>query len=78
VRLDPARHELRRVDREDAGARLVAEVTAALPGLLAAEAAPYVRIACDTATTRALTSHARGQLGVPKDRLHALGYWRAA
>jgi NADPH-dependent ferric siderophore reductase len=78
VRLDPARHELRRVDREDAGARLVAEVTAALPGLLAAEAAPYVWIACDTATTRTLTSHARGQLGVPKERLHALGYWRAA
>nr|WP_155074182.1 siderophore-interacting protein [Streptomyces taklimakanensis] len=77
LRLDPARHELRWVPREGAGARLVTEVTAALPGSVAAEPAPYVWIACDTATTRALAAHARKQAAVPRERLHALGYWRA-
>ncbi|MGW7465237.1 SIP domain-containing protein [Streptomyces xantholiticus] len=34
-------------------------------------------IACNKATTRTLASFARKQLGVPKEQLHALGYWRA-
>lgn len=79
LRHDPARHEVRRVPREDAGGRLAAEVKAALPDLLDANGGPagaYVWIACDTATTRALAAHVRRELGVPKQRVTALGYWQ--
>lgn len=78
LRLDPARHDVRRVPREDAGGRLVDRVTAELPALLGELGDPsgaYVWIACDTATTRALSGYARKELGVPKQRIHALGYW---
>ncbi|WP_405595280.1 siderophore-interacting protein [Streptomyces sp. NBC_01410] len=78
LRVDPAHHDLRRVPRRDAGAHLVDEVKAALPGLLDDPAGAYVWIACDTATTRALTTYVRKDLGLPKDRVNALGYWRAA
>ncbi|MEV3967133.1 siderophore-interacting protein [Streptomyces sp. NPDC050698] len=74
---DPARHELRRVPRQDAGAHLVDRVKADLPALLRATPAPYVWIACDTATTRTLAAYVRKELGLPKQRVHALGYWRA-
>lgn len=77
LRAVPGLHDVRRVPREDAGARLVAEVTAHLPGLLADEPDPYVWIACDTATTRALAAHARRELKLPRRRVHALGYWLA-
>lgn len=51
---------------------------AALPGLLGEDASDaYVWIACDTATTRTLASYARKELAVPKERVNALGYWRA-
>ncbi|WP_133916878.1 siderophore-interacting protein [Streptomyces sp. NBC_00582] len=72
-RTDPGRHELRHVPR----AELVERVRAELPALLAATEHPYVWIACDTRTTRTLASYARKELGVPRERLHALGYWRA-
>ncbi|MFB7518314.1 siderophore-interacting protein [Streptomyces sp. NPDC056144] len=72
-RLDPARHELRPVPREGGG--LVARVKAELPALLVPGA--YVWIACDTATTRGLAAYVRKELAVPKERVHALGYWRA-
>ncbi|MEU3508816.1 siderophore-interacting protein [Streptomyces longwoodensis] len=68
----PGRHELRRVGRGGLADRVRAE----LPGLLGATEHPYVWIACDTRTTRTLASYVRKDLGVPKDRLHALGYWR--
>ena len=74
---DPDRHEKREVPRRDAGAHLVERVRAELPAVLAATPDPYVWIACDTATTRTLASYVRRELGVPKQRLHALGYWRA-
>ncbi|WP_432026887.1 siderophore-interacting protein [Streptomyces sp. 1222.5] len=74
---DPDRHEIREVPRRDAGAHLVERVRAELPAVLAATPDPYVWIACDTTTTRALVSYVRKELGVPKQRLHALGYWRA-
>ncbi|MER5861291.1 siderophore-interacting protein [Streptomyces sp900105245] len=74
---DPHRHEIREVPRRDAGAHLVERVRAELPAVLAATPDPYVWIACDTATTRTLASYVRRELGVPKQRLHALGYWRA-
>ncbi|MFE5589724.1 siderophore-interacting protein [Streptomyces sp. NPDC056549] len=75
VRLDPARHELRRVPREDRGAGLVARVKAELPAL--ADPGSYVWIACDTATTRTLAGYARKELALPRERVHALGYWCA-
>ncbi|MER5307879.1 siderophore-interacting protein [Streptomyces sp. NPDC002773] len=76
VRLDAARHELRRVPRRDGGADLVARVKAELPAL--ADPTSYVWIACDTATTRTLATYARKELALPKERVHALGYWRAS
>ncbi|MFD0153610.1 siderophore-interacting protein [Streptomyces sp. NPDC055721] len=76
VRLDPDRHELRRIPRQGGGADLVARVKAELPEL--ADASSYVWIACDTATTRTLAAYARKELALPKERVHALGYWRAS
>ncbi|UFR03338.1 siderophore-interacting protein [Streptomyces sp. Go40/10] len=76
-RAEPDRHEIRAVPREDAGARLLERVRTELPAVLAGTPHPYVWIACDTATTRALASYVRTDLGVPKQRVHALGYWRA-
>ncbi|MFF5039686.1 siderophore-interacting protein [Streptomyces nigra] len=75
-RADPARHDVRAVPRRDAGAHLVATVKEALPGLLGRTRDPYVWIACDTATTRALTAYVRKELGLPRQRVNALGYWR--
>ncbi|KUN81685.1 siderophore-interacting protein [Streptomyces griseoruber] len=72
-RTDPARHELRHVPR----AELVERVRAELPAQLTATAHPYVWITCDTRTTRTLSAYVRKELGVPKERVHALGYWRA-
>ncbi|MEU7517364.1 siderophore-interacting protein [Streptomyces sp. NPDC042898] len=76
VRLDPDHHELRRIPRQGGGADLVARVKAELPAL--ADASSYVWIACDTATTRTLATYARRELALPKERVHALGYWRAS
>ncbi|MFF8448927.1 siderophore-interacting protein [Streptomyces leeuwenhoekii] len=74
----PGRHELRPVPRRDAGAHLVERVRAELPALVAQTPDPYVWIACDTVTTRALASYVRKELGLPRQRVNALGYWRAA
>lgn len=71
-RTDPSRHEVRASDA------LVDEVKRDLPDLLKAHPDAYVWIACDTRTTRTLSSYVRKDLGVPKERMHALGYWRAA
>lgn len=76
-RTDPDRHELRKVPRQDSGAHLVDRVKSDLPGLLQGTADPYVWIACDTATTRTLGAYVRKELGLPRQRVHALGYWRA-
>ncbi|GGV75951.1 siderophore-interacting protein [Streptomyces griseoloalbus] len=77
--VEPGRHEVREVPRQAAGAALVERVRADLPELLRqAGEHPYVWIACDTATTRALSAFVRKELGVPKQRTHALGYWRAS
>lgn len=76
-RTDAARHEVRPVPRRDAGAHLVARVKADLPALVRETPDPYVWIACDTVTTRALASYVRKELGLPKQRVNALGYWRA-
>ncbi|MEV7885068.1 siderophore-interacting protein [Streptomyces sp. NPDC002817] len=71
-RTDPSRHDVR------TGAGLVDRVRTDLPDLLRAHPDAYVWIACDTRTTRTLSSYVRKDLGVPKERMHALGYWRAA
>ncbi|MGW8953854.1 siderophore-interacting protein [Streptomyces sp. NPDC055709] len=77
VRADTAHHELRQVPRREDGAGLVEEVRAALPGLLGDDReTAFVWIACDTATTRSLTSYVRKELALPKERVSALGYWR--
>ncbi|GGZ13494.1 hypothetical protein GCM10010300_67130 [Streptomyces olivaceoviridis] len=76
-RTEADRHEMRAVPHRDAGAHLVERVRAELPAVLAGTRHPYVWIACDTATTRTLAAHVRRDLGVPKHRVHALGYWRA-
>lgn len=76
LRLDPSRHDFHPIPRQDAGARLIAQVRADAPALLADTPDPYVWIACDTATTRALAAYFRKELGLPKQRVHALGYWR--
>ena len=78
LRADAAPHDLRRVPRRDAGAHLVDQVQAALPDLLGDPAAAYVWIACDTTTTRTLTTYVRKELALPKQRVNALGYWRPA
>lgn len=75
--LDPTLHELRPVPRREAGAHLVSEVKEAAPALLAGTPDPYVWIACDTATTRTLGNWFRKEQGLPKQRVQALGYWRA-
>ncbi|GGJ43558.1 hypothetical protein GCM10010121_063510 [Streptomyces brasiliensis] len=74
---DPASHEIREVPRRDAGAHLVERVRAGLPAPLASSEHPYIWIACDTGTTRALSSYVRKELAVPGQRVQALGYWRA-
>ncbi|GAB4000805.1 hypothetical protein GCM10029992_34060 [Glycomyces albus] len=47
-----------------------------MPDLIDDPAEAFAWITCDTKTTRALTALARKELGLPKDRVHALGYWR--
>ncbi|MFJ9543124.1 siderophore-interacting protein [Streptomyces sp. NPDC101225] len=72
-RTDAARHDLRHVSRGELPDRVRAE----LPGILSGTAHPYVWITSDTRTTRTLSAYVRRELGVPRDRVHALGYWRA-
>ncbi|MFI6146277.1 siderophore-interacting protein [Streptomyces sp. NPDC051109] len=76
VRLDPSRHEIRRVERT--GPALVEKVKAELPELVGDPESAYVWLACDTATTRTLTAYLRKDLALPKQRVNGLGYWRAA
>ncbi|MFE3019330.1 siderophore-interacting protein [Streptomyces sp. NPDC059256] len=78
LRLHADRHELRRVPRKERGAHLVAQVKESLPELIDDPSGAYVWVACDTATTRSLSSYLRKELALPKDRIHTLGYWRAA
>ncbi|MDX3636627.1 siderophore-interacting protein [Streptomyces europaeiscabiei] len=76
LRLDPTRHDFRPVPRQDAGDRLLTQVKTDAPALLENTPDPYVWIACDTSTTRSLTAYFRKELGLPRHRMHALGYWR--
>ncbi|MFD0267247.1 siderophore-interacting protein [Streptomyces sp. NPDC127106] len=78
VRLHPDRHEIRRVPRSGDGAALVERIRAELPALASDPESAYVWLACDTATTRTLSGYLRKDLGLPKQRVNSLGYWRAA
>ncbi|MFJ3668078.1 siderophore-interacting protein [Streptomyces sp. NPDC090106] len=71
LRTHPSRHEVRATDD------LVTDVKRDLPDLLAAHPDAYVWITCDTRTTRTLSSYVRKDLGLAKERVHAMGYWRA-
>ncbi|MFJ5549496.1 siderophore-interacting protein [Streptomyces sp. NPDC093225] len=76
VRIDPDRHDIRHVPRSGAGTGLVERIHAELPALTADPESAYVWLACDTATTRTLTGYLRKDLGLPKQRVNSLGYWR--
>jgi NADPH-dependent ferric siderophore reductase len=69
-------HDLRQIPRNGTGAALVERVRGELPEL-AHSADVYCWIACEAASTRALTAFARKEIGIPKDRLHSMAYWRA-
>ncbi|WP_242002287.1 siderophore-interacting protein [Kribbella steppae] len=73
-RINPDHHELRTVPRQE----MVEGVKADLPKFISDPADAFVWIACDTVTTRTLTSYLLKDLSVPKHRVKALGYWRAA
>jgi NADPH-dependent ferric siderophore reductase len=73
-RIDPERHEVRNLSSQE----FVDGVKSELPGLIDDPAGAFVWIACDTRMTRALTSYVVKELEVPKHRVKALGYWRAA
>nr|WP_238355438.1 siderophore-interacting protein [Kribbella sandramycini] len=73
-RINPDRHELRTLD----AAELLDGVKAELREAIGQPGDAYVWIACDTRTTRALSSYVTKELEVPKHRVKALGYWRAA
>lgn len=76
-RTDPARHDLRKVERGENGAALVEQVRRELPELAAEPERIYLWIAAEASSTRALSAFARKELGIPKQRSHALAYWRA-
>ena len=65
-------HDLRTVPRS----RLVEHVKTELKDEISPDT--FVWIACDTATTRTLTSYVLKDLAVPKHRVRSLGYWKAA
>ncbi|MCZ2836220.1 siderophore-interacting protein [Modestobacter sp. VKM Ac-2985] len=74
-----AGHEVVWVDRDGAapGEALQAAVTGAWAADAAADPAQdWFWVACEATATRALTRHLRRDLGVGKDRVSALAYWR--
>ncbi|WP_052850972.1 siderophore-interacting protein [Streptomyces avicenniae] len=77
LRLDADRHDLRLVERIDNGGHLLKQVRAELPAVLGDPEKAYAWAATDAATTRALATYLRREAGLPRRRVHALGYWRA-
>ncbi|MQA34812.1 siderophore-interacting protein [Modestobacter roseus] len=77
-------HEVVWVDRDGAPGRAVRDaVTAAWAGRSAGEPAAdpardWFWVACEAAASRELGRHLRRDLGVTKERVSALGYWRTA
>lgn len=58
------------------GSALIEAVRSGLDG--AEPAQDMFWVAAEAASTRLLSRHLRREVGVDKERLHALGYWRAA
>ncbi|MCD0445670.1 siderophore-interacting protein [Glycomyces sp. A-F 0318] len=77
-RVDPIRHDLRKIARGEDGAALLEQVREELPHFTKEPERIYLWIAAEAKSTRALTAFARKELGVPKQRAHTLAYWRAA
>ncbi|MFC4336266.1 siderophore-interacting protein [Salininema proteolyticum] len=75
LRVEDGRHEVRWIDRGDTGEALVKQVRTDLPDLFSEDA--YLWITCEAKSTRQIASFAKKELGIPKQRIHALGYWRA-
>ncbi|MFC0625807.1 siderophore-interacting protein [Kribbella deserti] len=73
MRRDPALHDVRYVERR--GDALEQQIRKGLPEYVTDPGA-FVWIACDTVTTRTLTTYVGKELGVPKQRVKSLGYWR--
>jgi NADPH-dependent ferric siderophore reductase len=71
------RHDLRLVPRAADGETLVDQVRKELPDLAPNPAAAYFWVAAEAKSTRALTAFARKEIGFPKDRMHAMAYWRS-
>ncbi|MFI8931333.1 siderophore-interacting protein [Streptomyces sp. NPDC053474] len=74
--VDPALHDVHWIDRQTSGAELVRQAKAGLAEAVESTADTYVWITCDTTTTRTLAAYVRKELALPKNRVHALGYWR--
>jgi NADPH-dependent ferric siderophore reductase len=70
------RHDLKRIPRADNGESLVSRVRKELPELAQDPAKTFFWIATEAKSTRALTAFARKELGIPKDRMHSMAYWR--
>jgi NADPH-dependent ferric siderophore reductase len=66
------------IPRKRDGAALVEEVCEALNASTVAAGEDYFWVACEASSTRAIVKHLRRSLGVDKQRINALGYWRAA
>ncbi|AEB45431.1 siderophore-interacting protein [Micromonospora maris] len=62
------------VPRRDNGSHLVDTVTAALS---AADDEALYWVTCEAASTRSIVKHLRRRLGVDKEKVEALAYWRA-
>jgi NADPH-dependent ferric siderophore reductase len=66
-------HEVTWVPRLAGGGHLVTTVQ---EGVAGASADDWFWIACEAASTRALTRHLRKERGIDKGRVDALAYWR--
>ncbi|QSB12804.1 siderophore-interacting protein [Natronosporangium hydrolyticum] len=66
-------HQVSWIPRRDQGRHLVEAVTAEVPR----DPDALYWVACEAASTRAIARHLRRGLGIDKQRVRALGYWRA-
>lgn len=69
------RHDLKLIARSDDA--LADQVRKELPELATHPEKTYLWIACEAKSTRALTTFARKEIGIPKDRMHTMAYWRS-
>lgn len=66
------------IPRKRDGTALVEDVCEALNASTVAAGEDCFWVACEASSTRAIVKHLRRSLGVDKQRINALGYWRAA